>query len=384
MKQPQNAQEHVMKTHVRALSVVPAAVIAWSPAVLTAKMEGPRIQLAILLDTSSSMDGLIDQAKSQLWKIVNEMAQARRDGKVPRLEVSLYEYGKSSIPSGEGYLRMVVPFTTDLDRLSEELFALTTNGGDEYCGRVIQAATKGLAWSGEAADLKVIFIAGNEPFSQGEVDFRVAVKAAASKNIIVNTIYCGDYDEGVRTHWRDGALLAQGRYMHINHNERVAYIAAPQDAEISQLGNELNLTYIPYGMRGEEKKERQAMQDKNAAAMSEESVIQRSVAKASKLYSNAGWDLVDAVRDGKVKTEDLKKEELPPRMQKMSAAERKAYVESQMKKRAELQARIGKLNQERRVYIENETKKLAGKNTLDAAIIKTVREHAGGKNFRFE
>lgn len=373
-----------MKTHARALSVVLAAAIAWSPAVLTAKMEGPRIQLAILLDTSSSMDGLIDQAKSQLWKIVNEMAQARRDGKVPRLEVSLYEYGKSSIPSGEGYLRMVVPFTTDLDRLSEELFALTTNGGDEYCGRVIQAATKGLAWSGEAADLKVIFIAGNEPFSQGEVDFRVAVKAAASKNIIVNTIYCGDYDEGVRTHWRDGALLAQGRYMHINHNERVAYIAAPQDAEISQLGNELNLTYIPYGMRGEEKKERQAMQDKNAAAMSEESVIQRSVAKASKLYSNAGWDLVDAVRDGKVKTEDLKKEELPPRMQKMSAAERKAYVESQMKKRAELQARIGKLNQERRVYIENETKKLAGKNTLDAAIIKTVREQAGGKNFRFE
>jgi hypothetical protein len=384
MKQPQHAQEHVMKTHARALSVVLAAAIAWSPAVLTAKMEGPRIQLAILLDTSSSMDGLIDQAKSQLWKIVNEMAQARRDGKVPRLEVSLYEYGKSSIPSGEGYLRMVVPFTTDLDRLSEELFALTTNGGDEYCGRVIQAATKGLAWSGEAADLKVIFIAGNEPFSQGEVDFRVAVKAAASKNIIVNTIYCGDYDEGVRTHWRDGALLAQGRYMHINHNERVAYIAAPQDAEISQLGNELNLTYIPYGMRGEEKKERQAMQDKNAAAMSEESVIQRSVAKASKLYSNAGWDLVDAVRDGKVKTEDLKKEELPPRMQKMSAAERKAYVESQMKKRAELQARIGKLNQERRVYIENETKKLAGKNTLDAAIIKTVREQAGGKNFRFE
>ncbi|MCU0844081.1 MAG: VWA domain-containing protein [Spirochaetes bacterium] len=373
-----------MKTYARALSFFLAAIIAWSPAVLTAKADGPRIQLAILLDTSSSMDGLIDQAKSQLWKIVNEMAQARRDGKVPRLEVSLYEYGKSSIPSGEGYLRMVVPFTTDLDRLSEDLFALTTNGGDEYCGRVIQAATKGLAWSGEPADLKVIFIAGNEPFSQGEVDFRVAVKAAAAKNIIVNTIYCGDYDEGVQTHWRDGALLAQGRYMHINHNERVAYIAAPQDAEISQLGNELNLTYIPYGMRGEEKKERQAMQDKNAAGMSEESVIQRSVAKASKLYSNAGWDLVDAVRDGKVKAESLKKEELPPQMQKMSPAERKSYIDAQTKKRAELQTRISKLNQERRVFIENETKKLAGKNTLDAAIIKTVREQAGGKNFRFE
>ncbi len=373
-----------MRTYARALPIILAAAVAFGPAVLSAKTDGPRIQLAILLDTSSSMDGLIDQAKSQLWKIVNEMAQARRDGKVPRLEVALYEYGKSSIPAGEGYLRMVVPFTADLDRLSEELFALSTNGGDEYCGRVIQAATKGLAWSGESADLKVIFIAGNEPFSQGEVDFRAAVKAAAAKNIIVNTIYCGDYDEGVRTHWRDGALLAQGRYMHINHNERVVYIAAPQDAEISQLGNELNLTYIPYGARGMEKKERQATQDKNAAAMSEESVIQRSVAKASRLYSNAGWDLVDAVREGKIKAEDLKKDELPANMQKMSATERKAYIEGQMKKRAELQARIAKLNQERRVYVENETKKLAGKNTLDTAIIKTVREQAGGKNFRFE
>ena len=53
-----------------------------------------RIQLAILLDTSSSMDGLIDQAKTQLWKIVNEFATAKKDGKAPRLQVALYEYGK--------------------------------------------------------------------------------------------------------------------------------------------------------------------------------------------------------------------------------------------------------------------------------------------------
>ena len=35
------------------------------------------IMLALLLDTSNSMDGLIDQAKSQLWKIVNELAAAK-------------------------------------------------------------------------------------------------------------------------------------------------------------------------------------------------------------------------------------------------------------------------------------------------------------------
>lgn len=39
------------------------------------------MQMAILLDTSNSMDGLIEQAKSQLWKIVNELALGKRTEK---------------------------------------------------------------------------------------------------------------------------------------------------------------------------------------------------------------------------------------------------------------------------------------------------------------
>ena len=38
-----------------------------------------KVQLAILLDTSNSMDGLIEQTKTQLWKIVNEMARSKRE-----------------------------------------------------------------------------------------------------------------------------------------------------------------------------------------------------------------------------------------------------------------------------------------------------------------
>ena len=50
------------------------------------------IQAAILLDTSSSMDGLINQAKTQLWKIVNELATAKRNGVSPALEVALAKH----------------------------------------------------------------------------------------------------------------------------------------------------------------------------------------------------------------------------------------------------------------------------------------------------
>jgi len=44
----------------------------------TTSSKSNSIQLALLLDTSNSMDGLIDQAKSQLWKIVNELATSKK------------------------------------------------------------------------------------------------------------------------------------------------------------------------------------------------------------------------------------------------------------------------------------------------------------------
>src|SRR5690349_20225863 len=100
----------------------------------------PLVQIAVLLDTSGSMQGLIEQAKGQLWKIVNEFLKAKQDGQTPEVQVALYEYGKTSLSRDSGWIRQIVPLSTDLDKISEELFALKTNGGDEYCGWVIKDA----------------------------------------------------------------------------------------------------------------------------------------------------------------------------------------------------------------------------------------------------
>ena len=91
----------------------------------------PKIQMAILLDTSSSMDGLIDQARQQLWNVVDEFSRTQRSGQKPLLEVAVYEYGNSGLSAQQGYIRQVLEFSRDLDRVSESLFSLTTNGGDE-------------------------------------------------------------------------------------------------------------------------------------------------------------------------------------------------------------------------------------------------------------
>lgn len=360
-------------------------IILFITIILNAKaVYAQKIQLAILLDTSSSMDGLIDQAKSQLWKIVNEMALAKKDGKTPDLEIALFEYGKDSLPASEGYIKMIMPLSKDLDKISEKLFELKTYGGDEYCGMVIDRAVQKLNWSKNNNELKIIFIAGNEEFTQGKVDYIKSCKNAISKGIIVNTIFCGNYQQGVRTKWKHGAELADGKYMNINQNQKAVYIDAPQDKEIAKLGQELNKTYIAYGRSGRAYKARQKKQDMNAEEMGASSVVQRSLSKASAQYDNSGWDLADAVKNKNVKLEDLKEEDLPKEMKGMSSKEREKYVKKNIEKRKKIQKRLNELNKERRKYVAKERKKSSKKNTLDQAMIKTIREQAIDKNYKFK
>ena len=343
----------------------------------------PQIQLAVLLDTSGSMDGLIDQARSRIWKIVNELATARRQGRVPRLQVALYEYGQSSIPAAQGYLRCVVPLSEDLDRVSEELFRLRTNGGDEYCGQVIREAARGLEWSPGGSDLKLIVIAGNEPFSQGGVDYRAACGEAVRGGIVVNTIFCGPREEGVRTGWKEGADLADGQYAAIDADNAPPPPPAPQDAEIARLGRELNATYVAYGRHGASGKRRQEAQDANAAAVGGAFMAERAAAKAAPVYDSSSWDLVDAEKKGLVRLEDMAEDELPREMRGMPAAQRRQYVASMQKKREEMSRKVSALNAERERFLREQQKSQAAAGGLDDAVISALRRQAEQKGYVF-
>ena len=103
------------------------------------------------------------------------------------------------------YVRQILPLTDDLDRVSEELFKLTTNGGDEYCGWVIKDAVNRLEWSRSGEVYKGIFIAGNEPFTQGRIDVHTSCRAAIARGIVVNTIFCGPTSQGELIGWKKTA-----------------------------------------------------------------------------------------------------------------------------------------------------------------------------------
>ena len=342
------------------------------------------IQIAILLDASNSMDGLIEQAKTQLWKIVNELALAKRGGKTPRIEVAFYEYGKSSLASSTGYIRQIVPLSSDLDRISDELFKLTTNGGDEYCGQVIVQAVKELRWNPESNVMKTIFIAGNEPFTQGQVNYTEACKKAIAAGIVVNTIFCGSRQEGIDSKWKHGADLADGSYISIDQNQKIEQIAAPQDSVIMALGQKLNATYIGYGSSGAKRKSMQMEQDRNAMSAAPAAMVQRSIAKSSSSYGNAGWDLVDAKKEGQLKVSEMDEEELPAEMKGMSVKDRDTYVEAKARERAELQSQINKLNEDRRKYIADKQRTSQAGTSFDQAIVKAVRKLAMDKGYQFD
>lgn len=296
----------------------------------------PKIQLAILLDTSSSMSGLLNQTRNQIWQIVNDFSKAEQNGIKPSLEVAVYEYGNSQLHENKGFIRQVSALTGELDQVSEALFSLTTSGGSEYCGYVINTAVNELNWSHSDGDIKAIFIAGNEPFTQGPISYKNAISFAKNKGIIVNTIHAGNVQQGANSGWKDGALLAGGEYMGIDHNYKVSHITAPQDKKIAKLNKQLNETYIPYGKRGKEKLKRQQAQDERASTVSSALMSKRSEAKASRLYDNSSWDLADALDTGRVDLDSIDESELSEELQKMAKPKRKEFVNKKLNNETKL------------------------------------------------
>lgn len=341
------------------------------------------VKIALLLDTSNSMDGLINQAKAQLWDIVNEFTYAKcgNDSR-PDLQIALYEYGNDGLSSREGYIRQVIGFSSDLDEISEKLFSLTTNGGEEYCGLVINTSLKQLEWGKNTDDLKMIFIAGNEPFTQGKLNYRDATSQAKEKDVVVNTIFCGNYEQGIGSKWKDGAINTGGEYMAIDHNHQVVHIETPYDKIIIELNRKLNSTYISYGALGASKVQIQTEQDVKAYELNEEVAVKRAVSKSSRLYKNSKWDLVDAAEDEEFELSQLRKQELPSELKDKSNKEIEAYIAKKKTERSKIQKEIQQLNVKREAYIAKTEK--SEKGELENAMMNAIKNQASRKSYKWE
>jgi len=373
-----------MKTTTFILTITLIASLGCSAFAKSAPDQERPIDLVICLDTSGSMNGLINAAKQKLWDIVNELATARPK---PHLRVALYAYGTPSFGRETGYVRKQIDLTDDLDAVYGKLTALVTNGGDEYVARVVRTSMLEQPWSTEKDALKIIVVAGNEPATQDR-QFTTAdvCKDAITRGIIVNAIYCGSPTSGEADGWRDVARAADGQFASIDQDRGTVVVSTPFDQKLAALGGEINRTYLAYGVRGAKGRAMQAAADTSAAAASPEVFASRAVAKASGQYRNSSWDLVDAMGQKDFDLEKVKKEDLPAEMQTMTPNQRRDHLDVMAKKRADVQQEINQLNTQRQKFIAEEMKK-GGKSAdkaFDAAMLRAIREQAVRKNFAFE
>jgi hypothetical protein len=338
------------------------------------------VDLVICLDTSGSMTALIDSARAKLWDIVNEVAQEKP---TPRLRVGLFTYGSPNLSTqAQGWVVRQLDLTDDLDTVYAKMMEMSTNGGDEYVGWVLNDALHTMSWSRDPDAVKLIFVAGNESADQaaGYFNFRSAAETARGRGIIINAIYAGSRQTGIAEHWDEVAMHGGGVFSAIDMQSGTVQITTPQDKILIRLNAELNATYVPFGKSGRVGAAKQIEQDRNAEKFGGQSAASRVTAKSSGIYSNSHWDIVDAAEREGFDVGAVATEELPATMKTMSKTERKSYVKQKRRTRRAVQQRIQEVSEQRNEHLKDVRKKRKdGKTSLDDAVRSMIREQMSTK-----
>ncbi len=351
------------------------------------------IQVALLLDTSGSMKGLIDQAKCQLWNVVSDLEKAKKSSQPIKLQIALYQFGISKNEGGteeNGYLKKVVGFTDNLDHLSSKLFALHVgNGGREYYGEVIKAASDHLSWSSSPDVYKVVFVAGNETFNQGHVSFSDISEHIKRKSITVNTIYCGpEKKAGEFEEWKTATRSVHGLFRQIDHNHHLPEIETPFDKPMRDLNAKLNETFVWFGEGSQHAASNQHQQDANALDLSDHAFAARMSAKIGHLYHHVNHDLIDAIQHGKVDPSKMKVDQMPPLLASLDAEVRKKLISDKTMDRQVIRRKMADLISKRHRFLEMKMSeshdlKFDGDKVLGAALSKAIRKQAKSKGYSF-
>jgi hypothetical protein len=310
------------------------------------------VQIALLLDTSSSMDGLIEQARTQLWEIVGELQTDDKDQQRV-VTVALYHYGDRN-----GSIIKDSDLTTDLDAVSVRLHSLNTSGGKEHHPEAIARALSELDWNNDDKVEKVIVIAGNEGFAQGPVSAETAMTQASNQGVKVITIFCanGGASAAGLASWQRAAQLAGTGLETIDPDKRVAKIATPYDAQIVQKYKELEKTKLVFGdtayrqqVDGYAQKSSSYMEQRSIADQADRAVTQaRQVTRADLTAPSAKPECITG----------LSQEQLPSELQGLSKDEQLKEVENRRARRAQLEQEIKALSGQREAHLKKSSNRL--------------------------
>jgi len=318
----------------------------------------PKLEVCFVLDTTGSMGGLIQGAKDKIWSIANEMVSTKP---TPEIKFGLIGYRDR----GDEYITKIYPLSEDIDEIYGKLMEFQAQGGGDTPESVNQAlheAVTKMEWNPSRDVLKIVFLVGDAPPRmdfQDDVKYPEVCQLAMKKDLIINTIQCGNMAE-TTPFWHEIADKAEGEYAAILQDGGTVAIATPYDEKISSVNASLAGTVIGYGDMAVQR----AVEGKlavNAAAPAEAIadragflVKTKAAPAASAKVISGSQDLVALVEEGQLDLEKVDKDKLPESLKALGKDEQKAAVEKNLGERKRLNAEMEDLVKKRSAFLEEE------------------------------
>ena len=373
------------------IAVFPA--IQQAQAITTVNTQTPptqnhQIEVVFILDTTSSMSGLIQAAKEKIWSIATTMASAEQ---TPDIKMGLVAFRDR----GDAYVTQVLDLSQDLDSMYAKLMDFKAQGGGDGPESVNQAlydAVNRISWSKNESVYKVAFLIGDAPPHMdynNDVKFPATLERAKQKGIIVNTIQSGQSPSTTPV-WQNIAQLGSGEYFQVENSGNAVAVETPFDKKLSELAASLEGTRLYYG----DEEAKQSQKRKNEATsklhdeLSEAALARRATYNATasgKTNFLGKGELVDAISSGRVELDDIDKDDLPASLQALAPEKQMAIISDQARRRDKIKNDINKLSESRSNYIRQEITALGGASeSLDEKIFGAVKEQAKLKGLIYE
>ena len=347
----------------------------------------PKVEVVFVLDTTSSMSGLIDAAKNNIWSIASSMASADPE---PDMRMGLVAFRDR----GDDYITRVLDLSQDLDSMYVSLSNFRAQGGGdgpESVNAALHAAVNNVSWSQDNHTYKVIFLVGDAPPHMDYADepqYPEIIRQAKAKGIVVNCIQAGNQNN-TRKVWQQIASLNQGEFFRVEQSGSAVEVTTPFDDQIAKLSRDLDETKLFYGseekrqrLQAKEKASRDLFASVPAAIQAKRAEYNSKAAGVDNLFADS--ELVEDVASGKVELDALPAKSLPEPLLGLDKAEQKKLVEKTAQKREQIQAEIAELGKQRQAYIADQLKEEEVAQSLDGKIYEAIRSQASSKGLNYE
>lgn len=195
----------------------------------------PRIDLAFCIDTTGSMGSEIAAVKEKTKEIVAKLGGSKP---TPEIRVGLVAFRDRA----DEYVTKVFPFSSDIDKVVQDISSLSANGGGdgpEAVNEALHASVHDLDWSSDKKTVKVLFLIGDaEPhYYDNDYKWETESKEAIARGIQINTIACDGLNSATgREVFQNIAKLADGKCEFLTYRQEIVDASGRSTTLLSSAG----------------------------------------------------------------------------------------------------------------------------------------------------